>query len=246
MATRILVSRKGSKGSLALARALRLRRIKAESYRNELGVRIVNWGHSNAILNSNALNKPEAVMRASNKIAAFQAFAAANVSCVKWTTDRAVALEWIADGSAVFCRTLIRAAGGRGIVIARTAQELVPCRLYTRYKDKTAEYRVHVFQGKVIDITQKCRRRGTEYVEPNKRMVRSYDNGWVFCRADRTIPDKVKALGIAAVASLGLDFGAVDIGVNKKGEAFVFEVNTAPGLEGSTLGAYTKAIREAA
>jgi glutathione synthase/RimK-type ligase-like ATP-grasp enzyme len=42
---------------------------------------------------------------------------------------------------------------------------------------------------------------------------------------------------------MGLDFGAVDIGHRLiDNQFFVFEVNTAPGLEGTTLDKYAKAI----
>jgi glutathione synthase/RimK-type ligase-like ATP-grasp enzyme len=44
---------------------------------------------------------------------------------------------------------------------------------------------------------------------------------------------------------LGLDFGAVDIGhriIDNK--VFVFEVNTAPGIEGTTLQRYVNTFNE--
>ena len=46
-----------------------------------------------------------------------------------------------------------------------------------------------------------------------------------------------------SVNLLGLDFGAVDIGHRlQDNKFFVFEINTAPGIEGSTLDKYAKAI----
>jgi len=67
--------------------------------------------------------------------------------------------------------------------------------------------------------------------------------GWVYARSDVAIPDMLCTIAMEAVLLLGLDFGAVDIGhkVNEN-KFFVFEVNTAPGLEGSTLDKYSKAI----
>jgi glutathione synthase/RimK-type ligase-like ATP-grasp enzyme len=46
-----------------------------------------------------------------------------------------------------------------------------------------------------------------------------------------------------AVAALGLDFGAVDIGWNRSTRrATVYEVNTAPYVEGTTAKMYAEAI----
>ena len=37
------------------------------------------------------------------------------------------------------------------------------CPLYVKYKKKKAEYRVHVFDGKIMDVQQKKKRRGVEH-----------------------------------------------------------------------------------
>jgi glutathione synthase/RimK-type ligase-like ATP-grasp enzyme len=77
-------------------------------------------------------------------------------------------------------------------------------------------------------------------------MIRSWNNGWVFCHENVQAPPKVCEVAIQAVESLGLDFGAVDIGFREKeGKAFVFEVNTAPGIEGTTVRHYVEAVRRA-
>ena len=58
------------------------------------------------------------------------------------------------------------------------------------------------------------------------------------------LPDDVTKQALLAVDGLGLDFGAVDVGWNQHyQEATVYEVNTAPGLTGTTLDKYTNAIR---
>jgi hypothetical protein len=44
---------------------------------------------------------------------------------------------------------------------------------------------------------------------------------------------------------LHLDFGAVDVGWNEHhGEATIYEVNTAPGLEGTTLEKYYEGMAQ--
>ena len=49
-------------------------------------------------------------------------------------------------------------------------------------------------------------------------------------------------MAIETLESMGLDFGAVDLGVKRNGECFVIEVNSAPGLEGTTLEKYRDII----
>jgi glutathione synthase/RimK-type ligase-like ATP-grasp enzyme len=113
--------------------------------------------------------------------------------------------------------------------------------LYTKYEKRKREYRVHVWGNEVLDVTEKRKRRG---VDADSR-IRSWDNGWVFCREDVNYPPHVASVAVDAVHALGLDFGAVDVGYNVlKERAFVFEVNTAPGLEGTTLEKFANKIKE--
>jgi len=50
-------------------------------------------------------------------------------------------------------------------------------------------------------------------------------------------------VALAAVSALGLDFGAVDIIYNEhENQYYVLEVNTAPGLEGTTVEKYAEAF----
>ncbi len=128
----------------------------------------------------------------------------------------------------------------RGNVVRRT--ELVNAPMYTKYVKKADEYRVHVFDGEVIDIQQKRRRQELSRHEVDFQ-IRNTDSGWVFCRDDVDCPDGVRSTAVSAVSALRLDFGAVDIGYNRhQGAATVYEVNTAPGLEGTTLEKYRAAL----
>lgn len=244
----IAVNAKGSKGSLALARALHIRRQKGTAMvQQDATSLLISWGHSKLLMR-NGLNKPEAVNKAADKRLTFAALKAAGLNTVKWTLDKAEANEWVNSGYTVLARTKVRAAGGRGIVVCKIgnseAISLLPdAPLYTRYQNKEKEYRVHVFKGKVIDVTQKRRVSGIEERSLAQRLVRSYDNNWVYCRADMIVPLALVDLAKKAVAALGLDFGAVDI-ITKGEKCYLVEINTAPGLEGTTLAAYVKAFKE--
>lgn len=56
------------------------------------------------------------------------------------------------------------------------------------------------------------------------------------------VSDETKAEAVKAVAALGLDFGAVDIVIDREGKPVILEVNTAPGIQGTTLTNYKRAI----
>ena len=138
------------------------------------------------------------------------------------------------------CRTTLSGHSGQGIVIASSPEELVDAPLYTQFIEKDKEYRVHVFNGVIIDFQQKKRRRGEEQNDD----IRNHANGWVYARSDVVLPEDVETNAIRATLSLGLDFGAVDICTDLDGNAIVFEVNTAPGIFNTTLDKYVEAIKE--
>ena len=204
---------------------------------------LINWGSSDPLtrqLNCRIINRPSAVAFASDKILSLAAFKDKNVNCPDWTTDINVAEEWINNGKTVFCRTLTRAHSGRGIHIASTSDELVDAPLYTQYIKKQKEFRVHVFRNKVIDLQEK--RRSTNSPDSDF-LIRNHANGFVFCRDNIIEPTNLRSTALSAVAALGLDFGAVDIIYNAHyNKCYALEVNTAPGLEGTTLESYSNAI----
>ena len=208
---------------------------------------LINWGSSNhniSYTDSKVYNSPYAIQLASNKIYTLTHFTHNNVPCPAWTTDKNTALGWIEANKTVVCRKTVTSHSGNGIVFAETAEDLenINAPLYTMYIKKRKEFRVHVFNNKVIDVQEK--RRNTDVQNVDYR-IRNHDNGFVFCRTDVNIPDNLHNVALQAVSALGLDFGAVDIVWNENENAcYALEVNTAPGLEGSTLDAYTKAIME--
>jgi glutathione synthase/RimK-type ligase-like ATP-grasp enzyme len=113
--------------------------------------------------------------------------------------------------------------------------------LYTKYVKKRDEYRVFVVGGEAVRVTQKRGRTGTE----SDFRIRSANNGWVFCQENVDCPPAVRLAGVQAVQVLGLDFGAADVGFNEHYDMpCVYEVNTAFGMEGTTLQVVSDAIKE--
>ena len=75
--------------------------------------------------------------------------------------------------------------------------------------------------------------------------VRNHANGFIYARNEIEVPEDVLVQARRTIAACGLDFGAIDIIYNQKNrEAYVLEVNTAPGLAGETVEVYCKAISE--
>jgi hypothetical protein len=148
------------------------------------------------------------------------------------------------DGRGARVRAAVPAGGGNGGDGGDGRRLLIDAPLYTQYVKKAREYRVHVCNGAVIDVQQKRKRQERENDEVDYQ-IRNLAGGWVYCRGGVDAPDCVLRASLDAVASLGLDFGAVDVGYNEnRGQACVYEVNTAPGIEGSTLDRYYEAISE--
>lgn len=204
---------------------------------------IINWGSSERRFAGVYINEPEAVARATSKLLTAECLGNFGVAQPEFTTDAAVADQWLDEGHTVVCRTLLRAQGGRGIVLAsKENKPLVAAPLYTKYFKKADEYRVHVLGGQVIDVQMKKKRQEVDNEHVNYQ-IRNVANGWVYCRGGVTAPQCVTDNAVRAVAALSLDFGAADIGYNVHGRCCaVFEVNTAPGLEGETLDKYYHAF----
>lgn len=213
---------------------------------------IINWGNPRDPFwgyFETFLNLPESVYCASNKRTTALAFEAAGIAQPAFTSDSAEAMMWVSSGRRVLGRKLLNSSGGKGIVEFSLADtpallpedfENIP--LFVKYIPKVAEYRVHVFNGAVIDVQRKRKSREALANEEVNPRIRNHDNGWVFTRENCTINDTIVGRAIGAVSALGLDFGAVDIIVSRNGTVYVLEVNTAPGLEGTTVTNYTNAI----
>ena len=204
---------------------------------------VINWGNTQAPAWGGEhiqLNKCKNVQIAVDKRLTFRAFKHHNVSHPDWTEDYNEAIAWINRGDTVLCRRTVHGHGGDGIVVATTVGELVDSPLYVKYKKKLKEFRVHVFKGQVIDLTEKRKRNHRENINTQ---IRSAANGWVFCHQDIVVPDGLLEESIKAVAALGLDFGGVDIIWNQhENKCYILEVNTAPGVEETTAVAYATAF----
>lgn len=188
------------------------------------------------------LNWPDAIKNAVNKTKTFDILSWAGVNTVDWTITRAEAEFWIRSGHNVVCRKKVGSFAGKGIVVAHNFDELVDAPLYTRFLPNTKEFRVHVVCGEVVDVQEKRTMKKIKK-ELINREIRSHKEGWVFCRRDVVEPADLRNLAVWATAALGLDFAGVDIIYDfDTKKCYVLELNTAPGLEGSTIKIFADAF----
>lgn len=255
MSSFIYLHNPNSEGGINLARGLDIRRLRHEGSTFRGGPRhsVINWGSSRLPDNtrgSRIINDPEKVKLCANKLLFFQA---ADVnSVVPWTSSIDTALEWLGAGDTVVARTILNGSGAAGLVIVKPneAPNLPRAQLYTKYMKKKDEYRVHVVNGRSIDVQRKAL--STQFAEEAERegrqinwLVRNLENGFIYQRENLQTPQSVIDVAVAAVRSVGLDFGAVDVIYNEQqARAYVLEINTAPGLVGTTVENYVRAFRD--
>lgn len=262
----IIYCDRASNTARELARRLNARRLYASPnhrLRSTNGSLCINYGTShnpNFGLGEKSiiLNPPEAVSKAISKRISHALFKAAGVPTLELTEDQRIATSWVREGVGVLCRR-DGLSHGAGIIYVPKGSETCPdSDFYTKYFPKTHEYRAHVFKGKLIDLTQKRLQNGVAQVEDRDsvaRIVRSLDNGWIHAHSFDLGPvqkAEIEKSAVAALDSLGLDFGAVDILAKVSAKhpqrppvLAVCEVNTAPGLANEqTLAAYVQAITQ--
>jgi glutathione synthase/RimK-type ligase-like ATP-grasp enzyme len=117
--------------------------------------------------------------------------------------------------------------------------------LYTKYIKKDEEYRVHVIGGEIVAIQRKVlKKEKADSGEPINWKIRNLDNGFIYQREGINPPDGVRTVALDATRLSGLVFGAVDVIFNTRQQrAYVLEINSAPGITGTTVQNYADAFR---
>ena len=242
-----------SASAVALSAALGIKRIKTEGSKfkgNENKI-VINWGASSLpeeVKNCTVINSEEAVSIAADKLKFFEAVEG-KVQVPEFTTDVKVAREWAVEGKIVVARTKLNGHSGEGIYILEDLGSFDShyhgdFKLYVKYIPKKEEYRIHVVDGVVIDSRRKAL--SNDFIKEHVNWkIRSHQNGFIFAKDGFDVPEEVLEQSILAVSAIGLDFGAVDVIWNNfYKKAYVLEVNTAPGLEGSSVDNYKEAFEK--
>lgn len=253
----IVKYKSGSRSAKALAKLLNIGPIEVAGRPTV----VLNWGSAHndyfydipSIPQSVILNSPDKVAVARLKSKFFKAARDAKDGprIPVFTESFDEALEWVNKGILVFGR---KNSGSSGLDIKLYEDnpgEFQNSEFWVQYKKKKAEFRIHVGRAPtgeyyVIDKQQKVVRKtdpvtGEPIVKDNINfLIRNHRNGFIFQRNEITIPQDVITQAVKAVTILGLDFGAVDVIWNEsESKAYVLEVNTAPGIEGTTLTSYS-------
>lgn len=222
---------------------------------------LINWGCTEASFPNHLAHLPhinnfEAVAIASSKMQTFHKLNSHNIDTVEHTRDHREASLWLHEG-VVLGRDLDRGNSGRGITVYQPGEALGEHLFYVKYFKAKHEYRVHVGctpqevggqQMRVIDAQRKSLRTDDQRPDEPSFFIRNHDNGFVFERGaleEEGLPPVVKAEALGAIFALDLDFGAVDIRYNPSEDTCaVLEVNTAPGLSGTTLEKYIEYFKD--
>ena len=255
MSFKVIPYRQGSSGARELATALggRVLRLEGSRYRGRPGDVIINWGKTDGHpLLDRALNG-RSIRSVSNKLEFFRTVHRSDPSAIPefWTDRESIPDSAFMGRGRVVCRTVLAGHSGEGIVIANERGELVLAPLYTKYVPKQDEYRIHL--GRLVDdnedtvttvISQQRKARNREHQNPNWS-VRNLANGFVYARADVNPPRCVIDVARRAFGCFDLDFGAVDVIYNGHADrAYVLEINSAPGISGTTVSDYVQFFRE--
>lgn len=175
------------------------------------------------------------------KIEQYEWFHEKGLPALDYTQSMQVARQWALEGDVVVCRKLTHSSEGKGIVVAETSDAVVPAPVYTKYKKKKKEFRVHVFKDTVVHVLEKRRKQGIE----GDSKIRNTANGYVFCSENVQEPDGLRDLALSASRVTSSDFKGVDIGYNEKyNQLFVIEVNSCPGIEGTNVQRYVDVIKQ--
>lgn len=248
--TAIYAYKNGSQSAKLLKEALGVPLLKHEGKAIEVET-VINWGSgslADRVVPAFIINGTFGVNNAANKLNTFREFERFDVPTVEWTDDQAVADDWYQKGIHVFARTVLNGHSGVGIVSSLDIPDLeewkaLNCKLWTKYSNKKEEYRIHVFGRQAIHVQRKARKKDVPDDKVNWK-IRNHANGFIFQIQGVEVPDEANEVAIKAVAALGLDFGAVDIIYTTDRKWLALEVNTAPGIEGTTLNKYVEAFQK--
>lgn len=238
-------------------------RLKLLARQRKMPTTIVNLGITEAVdCTARLLNSQDMVRKASNKRQARVTFHEAGVPSPKLTLRAA---DLTSADLPVVGRTSYHKKG-EGFWFCKTSQDAQRAvrsgaTHFLQFIPNTHEYRVHLFvRTKALN---KDKREAKDYVsaklvekvwqgrgnpDPDQPQ-KNHEFGWVFLGPQNKRDEELDVVRMAAkqaIASLGLDFGAVDVMYSiRSKEPFVLEVNSTPSLsddQASTCSVYAERL----
>lgn len=196
---------------------------------------VFRWGCTSDVPQRNVVNTSKAIHLASNK-AQYRKILLENKLCqATWFSfDDFIRGIGEVDGGELVIPVIVRRHQhhqGRNLHFCKTIQEVrAACAKYpgnhyiSNFIDKVAEYRIFVISGRAVCVASKVP------ADKNSIAWNVYQGGEFKNVRWDDWPLKSVKIGIKAWELSGLDFGGVDVMVDKDGEVYVLEINSAPSL----------------
>ena len=201
---------------------------------------VLRWGASDDLNAGVEINPAAAIRAAANKWTTLSRLQRAGVSTVPFSRDYAD----LRQCSYIYGRSSY-GQGGRGIGVYESSGMGIMLggqqhEFYTGGIDVNREYRLHIVgdevvrvQGKYLDFPEQ---------DASGGRVRNHANGYRFRTPRQRLKPQREEAAVAAVKTLGLDFGAVDLILDYEGNHYVLEVNTGPSCSPMTANAYAQPL----
>jgi len=199
------------------------------------------------------INNIGAINTTSNKLKMKTAFAEFKVPTPNWFAYKDMSNQNL-DDPKIFPIVAKHETGSRGTgnYLLKNKEELqyfvknkrnISSFIFEKFCTYSYEYRVHVSKCGVFMVWQKLRKLNTpddrKWVYNNDTSVFLSPNNDKFREIDMAKLDKIALL---ALKSVGLDIGAIDIKMSKKGEFSIIEINSAPSIGDVGMEIYKKEI----
>ena len=147
-----------------------------------------------------------------------------NLPGPEFTYSIAKAIEWKNAGNTIIARQMINSQDGGGIIVVKPTDNLPDAKVYTKYFPATAEFRVMLFQDKVLQIFEKRRKHGFP-----KNILKTTGNGYVLCSSNVNIPPGMETLAQQFCYINRSDIKGIDIAYDENTKKMmVLEINSAP------------------
>lgn len=200
------------------------------------------------------LNSIEAISISSNKYRMKKAFEDHRISTPTWYTYEELIKKDITDTKLypMVCKQ-IYGSRGTGNYLVHNAKEFdsfikrrrdVSKFIFEKFCNYSYEYRVHVSKLGIFMIWQKLRKKDTP---ENMRWVYNNDTSVFLSPKNENftrIPTIhiLETLSLGALKAVGLDIGALDVKMDKKGNFKVLEINSAPSIGEQGMEIYKQEI----